>query len=265
MKNKMLMQITNAVRMITMLSVIFLTGCKSSSSTMTSSPPIALTIPGIVMYYPFNGNAHNVGENHIDGEIHGASPTTDRFGIANHAYYFDGVDDSIYFDASKMPLGSSARTISAWVKADSFPPAPENFQALGSRATVVGWGKDEDRQLSEMQIFENKLLFHVFNADTASMNSIELGKWHHLVIIYTGQKVILYNNGEKEEYEASELFTQSGKGRIGAFSDPTVKSPLFPNGYDLSYFHGVIDDISIFNRALTYDQVMLLYHEGDWK
>jgi hypothetical protein len=51
---------------------------------------------GLVAYYPFNGNAQDESGNNRDALlIDGAILTSDRFGQANRAYYFDGVDDSI--------------------------------------------------------------------------------------------------------------------------------------------------------------------------
>jgi hypothetical protein len=249
------------------LLVLFSVGCNALSRstptpTSTPAPPVALSIPGIVLYYPFNGDANDMSGNQDDGQVNGAVLATDRFGIPNHAYYFDGVDDSISFDASQMPVGASPRTISAWIKADSFPPAPEYFRALGSRATIIGWGKDNAFQLSEMQIVDNRLTFHNYNQDRVSNGVVELDEWYHLVVVYTEQEIVLYINGIGEESDSGPLDTMTGVGRIGAFCDPTVKSELFPNGYDLSYFHGVIDDIAVYGRALTYEQIASLYHEG---
>jgi len=267
MRSPILSPRATSIGVILALLVLFSVGCDALSKstttpTLTPAPPVALSIPDIVLYYPFNGDANDMSGNHNNGQVNGAVLTTDRFGTSNHAYYFDGVDDSIAFDTSQMPVGVSPRTISAWIKAESFPPAPDNFKALGSRATVIGWGKDDAFQLSEMQIVDNRLTFHNYNRDRVSAGVVELSKWYHLVIVYTEQDMILYINGAKEEFDSGPLNTMNGTGRIGAFCDPTVKSDLFPNGYDLSYFHGVIDDIAVYRRALTHEQIMSLYHEG---
>jgi hypothetical protein len=266
----------NITTMCLVLLLLCLVGCSTTpgttpASTLISSPavtpeliPIALSFPGVNLYYPFCENANDRSGNQNHGKVHGPALTQDRFGTPDCAYHFDGIDDDITFDASKMPVGDSPRTLSAWVNAESFPAAPENFPSLGSRASIVGWGVDDTGQLSEMQITENRLTYHVYNYDVWSSATVELNQWYHLVIVYTGQKVILYINGNPEEYDSVTLDTKVGSGRIGAFSDPTVKSPLFPDGYDLSYFHGVIDEICIFNRALTSEEVLSLYHEGGW-
>jgi hypothetical protein len=260
----------NSARAVLALLALFSVGCNAPSKstpapTVTPAPPVALTMPGIVLYYPFSGDASDMSGSQNNGKVTGAVLTADRFGATNHAYYFDGVDDSISFDTSLLPVGSSPRTISAWIKADSFPPPPENFVALGSRATVIGWGKDDAFQLSEMQVADSRLTFHNYNLDRVSNSRVELSKWYHLAIVYTDKAMVLYVNGRREEFDSGPLKTVNGTGRIGAFCDPTVKSPLFPNGYDLSYFHGAIDDVAVYARALTDEQIMSLYHEGGWE
>ncbi|MGA2489761.1 MAG: LamG domain-containing protein [Anaerolineales bacterium] len=244
---------------IFLLILLLLSGCNTSAR----HPPIALTIPGVILYYPFNGNANDLSTSHNNGQVHGATLTLDRFGVRKHAYEFNGVDNDITFDASKVPLGPSPRTISAWIKAESFPP---ESNPIGSRATVIGWGLSDWDQLSEMQIVSGRLVFHIYGQKEAySKTVLELNQWYHLAIVYTDGKVSLYVNGVEEDFEVSPVDTPIGDtGRIGAYPDPHKTGGMFPHGYDLSYFHGAIDDISVYNQALTAGQIMALYTEGGW-
>lgn len=223
---------------------------------------IITKIPGLVLYYPFTGNADDLSGNNNNGKIHGATLTTDRFGNFNSAYYFDGVDDSITFELIKIPIKSHPRTMSAWIKMDNFtPPAPQLPQ-IGSRATIIGWGHDNvPLQLSAMEIVNGQLTFHLYNHDIMGSIKIELNTWYHLALVNSGQKTKLFINGNMEEYDSMELDTLDLPGRIGAFPDQSGKGTLFPNGYDMSYFNGIIDDICIFDQALTDDQVLLLYND----
>jgi hypothetical protein len=50
---------------------------------------------GLVGWWPFNGNANDESGNGNNGTVNGATLTIDRFGNANQAYGFDGVDDFI--------------------------------------------------------------------------------------------------------------------------------------------------------------------------
>ena len=53
---------------------------------------------GLVAWYPFDGNASDMSGNGNHGTVHGASLGTDRHGVANRVYSFDGVDDWIDFN-----------------------------------------------------------------------------------------------------------------------------------------------------------------------
>ena len=63
---------------------------------------------GLVVYYPFNGNADDESGNGFDGIVNGATITTDRFGNENSAYSFDGMDDfietSLVFSGDQDPV-----------------------------------------------------------------------------------------------------------------------------------------------------------------
>ena len=70
---------------------------------------------GLVAYYPFNGNANDESGNGNNGTVHGATLTTDRFGNANKAYYFNGVNSFIEVsDSSTLDIPINL-TFSVWI------------------------------------------------------------------------------------------------------------------------------------------------------
>jgi len=73
---------------------------------------------GLVAFYPLDGNANNsVGTN--NGTVNGATLTQNRFGLANAAYNFNGVNQNINFAAP--PITNTANwTFSAWIKPANF-------------------------------------------------------------------------------------------------------------------------------------------------
>ncbi len=70
---------------------------------------------GLIMYYPFTGNATDVSGNTNVATVNGPVLTTDRFGAANSAYYFDGVDDYIQLTGGVGMKPTFPMSISAWV------------------------------------------------------------------------------------------------------------------------------------------------------
>ena len=93
-----------------------------------------------VAYYPFTGNANDaIGTN--NGTVNGATLSTDRFGNANNAYLFDGVDDFILINHNFGPY--SELSISAWYKLEGTSP---NLQAIVS-SVLSG-------KLAHVQVFD---------------------------------------------------------------------------------------------------------------
>lgn len=70
---------------------------------------------GLVARYDFGGNANDLSGYGNDGTVHGAALTVDRFGNANSAYGFDGVDDYIRVPDAPQLNGMNSLTLSVWV------------------------------------------------------------------------------------------------------------------------------------------------------
>ena len=79
---------------------------------------------GLVGWWPFNGNANDESGNGNNGTVNGATLTADRFGVADKAYSFDGVDD--YIQAPNYALSGSI-TFTCWVNMSSY-----NLNAMGA-------------------------------------------------------------------------------------------------------------------------------------
>ena len=96
--------------------------------TLSVSLQAQIPTDSLVAYYPFNGNANDESGNGNDGVVNGATLTTDRFGNVNSAYSFDGVDDWINAPNSGLPDADESRTLTAWVK----------FNSYGNLSVMVG-------------------------------------------------------------------------------------------------------------------------------
>ncbi len=97
------------LKTVILCSICLFYACSKSNteSTLTN---------GLVVYYPFNGNANDSSVNKINGIVHNATLTTDRFGNANKAYYFDGVTSFISVrDTSLLEMNKSL-SLCAWIK-----------------------------------------------------------------------------------------------------------------------------------------------------
>lgn len=203
---------------------------------------------GLVAWYPFNGNANDESGNGNEGTVNGATPASDRQGILNQAFDFDGQDDFIDcgFDTSIDP---DEITVSAWIQFDVW----EHQAIIVSKRGASGWGPSYNFKLFSTTS-ENG-----FAADwsiqgngrlTSNPADFESLVWHHVVYSHSQSTVALYHNGALMDSIASP----------GLLS-PEVNVPLLigkaVNG--LGAFDGRIDDIGIWSRALNDEEIQALF------
>ena len=93
-------------------------GIGTSFATVAQNVPNYVPTNGLVGWWPFNGNANDESGNNNNGTVNGATLTSDRFGNANKAYSFDGVNDFISY--TQTPISNiDSVTLSFWLSPKS--------------------------------------------------------------------------------------------------------------------------------------------------
>ena len=195
---------------------------------------------GLVGYWPFNGNANDESGNGNNGTVNGATLTTDRFGNANSAYSFDGVNSNIAL--TDIDLINNA-TISIWIKP---------VGVLGSVVSKYGNGNE-----SYEFIYNNNthgLYGHVGvvtnpNNNIYSDNPLTLNSWSHCVLVIDNGTAKIFING-------NQVFAQQGVNSIFQNNDNVLIGKSVWGG---NLFNGLLDDLGIYNRALTPAEITQLY------
>jgi Concanavalin A-like lectin/glucanases superfamily/Domain of unknown function (DUF5050) len=201
---------------------------------------------GLVAYYPFTGNANDSSGYGYNGLVKGATLTTDRFGNANGAYYFAGSGDSILATIPILPTGSQPRTVCAFIKDDGNGGADQYVVGWGGIPAVVGstWW---------LNIYQSQ--YRIVNGiDEPRAGAVDTGKWVQFAATYDGDTVKVYKNGT--------FVAKSGKITLVTNSN-ILGFGRFPTGPG-SDFKGALDDVRIYNRALTPVQIDSLFHLGGW-
>jgi hypothetical protein len=201
-----------------------------------------------VAYYPFNGNANDaIGSN--NGTVNGATLTTDRFGNANSAYSFDGVDDFI-----TVPSGAFlAYTISVWVKFDSSPSdrGVVTFSNGSSAASPFGAWSHQIRTNSTGNFRHYSVVPGAVNLDGSTVAS--QNEWYHVAISAdaTGQ-MKLYVNGvpDATPVNTAGLWTGGTHFHFGNGS-----------GFGANLLNGAIDEVKIFNTQLSDAEVLADFND----
>jgi hypothetical protein len=234
-------------------------------STVTAQLPSYLPADGLVGWWPFNGNANDESGNGNDGTpLNGVALTTDRFGSVNSAYNFDGIDDYIQH-LYPGPSGTGI-TLSYWFKTD-------RYVTSGNYSDVFSYGGSSWGTLFEAN-------FNHWSAQTsgpcfgpsltAAGTLISRGSdyvpdsslWHQAVIILPLNATNL---------EATRIFLDgvelTGTCSFANYGAPTINigtsnSIRIGKGYQNGAlnFEGGLDDIAIYNRALTPQEIQNLYN-----
>ena len=210
---------------------------------------------GLMLSYPFNGNAEEETGSGYDGVVHGAKLCEDRFGNPNNAYVFDGNDDYIEVSNFGDIISTEEISVSIWLKSKE---SKFQFQLMLC--------PDENRFGVSVDYNHNSIN-HTFwdfgwegGAGNASGRLYDKSEafsteWHHYVFISSISKstMKIYKDGVllAEETDPKPLLENLGKTlRIGS-------------GDNMAYYNGKIDDIKMYNYVLTEQEILELYHEGE--
>lgn len=206
---------------------------------------------GLVAYYPFHGDANDASGNGDTGSISGAVLSLDRFGNTNAAYQFVATNhDSITATGAFLPRGTNSRTLSLWFQAN---PVNTNIY---STEFLVSWGSiNYTGSLFSVTCSSDNGVTAVGNY--ADMGNFEHrpfdGKWHNIIITYGGNtNVIGCFDGVRMPYYNGEIHSASWNTSTGSL---VIGSLLGLN----NWFDGKLDDIRIYNRALSVTEVAQLY------
>lgn len=211
-----------------------------------AAPLLADLNYGLVAHYPFNGNPNDATHNGHDGANNGATPTADRFAAPNSAYDFDGTD-YINLNANRPLVGSQqALTIAAWFYPRSTSAGNIYIHRADFRDVLLYWSPSDTLSGIKWELPSAHAVWHAVRSGT-----LPLSQWSHCVGTYDGSVQKLYING------------------ILAGSDNWVGSVDFDSGFyaegiggkssDSSYmFNGKIDDVRIYNRALSEQEIQQL-------
>jgi hypothetical protein len=216
-----------------------------------SIPAYANINNGLVGHYPLNGNANDSSNYGNNGTINSATATTDRFGNPSGALYFDGVDDYVQINTSSSLDTRYSISIFAWI----------NYQGT-TDGPIVQYGSDAWGVHFWTLATNNSLYIKpTQRSDTGQPGAVTYNNgctgnaWKFVGGTYD------YSTGIAKLYvDGVQVASLSvGQSEIG-----TQYLIRFGNvNFDARKFKGKIDDVRIYNRALSDDDVSQLYNESN--
>jgi len=227
---------TKLTLFVTVLAAaLFLGGCASLDD-------------GLIAHYPFSGNAKDATGNGHDGEVNGAELSADRHGAENNSYSFDGVDD--YIDMGQILFTNNSFTVSVWVNIST----ASGFRHIIENGTVEhgfeGAFRLETHSAGGIYLAIGDGSQYMHNSRIGENTGWKSNTWTLFAVSYNGSVASLYQNGALVVQITAGLDVTKGDGTLGvgrymAGADRTIT--------------GSIDDVRIYNRALSASEVKDLY------
>ena len=208
---------------------------------------------GLVGFWSFDGpdmtgtTAYDRSGNANNGTL--TNGPVRKIGRIGQALEFDGVDDYVSLGNPASLNITGNITVAAWIK----------FSASQTNKPIVNrWGIDQSYLMTVHYNGNNLISFVIrvsdVNQEAVSVNTYNDGRWHFVVGIFDGSNVRLnIDNGVENIMGASTagpIDSPATNVVIGAYNNPT------------NFFTGLIDDVRIYNRALSSDEIRRLYKIG---
>ncbi|MBK9736634.1 MAG: T9SS type A sorting domain-containing protein [Saprospiraceae bacterium] len=206
----------------------------------------AVVVAGnLVADYRANGNANDATAFSNHASVQGAQLTKDRFGKSNQAYSFNGINQSLVA-ANSPQQNSSFNTISFWIN-------PKSFVASGEDYILSNGGWKERWKISLPDHGRPVFTTHSNGAccsDLDAGSQLTIGVWTHLAMVHDGSKDIIYLNGAKVNEKNAPGALDETVYPLGIGFDP------IDNNY---FFDGALDEVQIYNVALSDVEIAALY------
>ena len=167
--------------MRTKLTILLLLFC---NITAFAQIPAYVPSNGLVGYWPFTGNANDESGNGNNGTVNGATLTSDRNGVANKAYSFDGIDDLINVGNPVLLTNNpNSYTQSAWVFFSDTPNGTHSYPVISKRHDDLGndWGTPVYRNDGTFWFFADDAYYSGANYTISPV--VPQGVWKHLVFV----------------------------------------------------------------------------------
>ena len=214
----------------------------------------------MIAHYPFDGNSREILGSIYNGEVNGAVLSSGYEEIPNSAYLFDGANDFIHV-GDHFDLGQENFTISCWVNVREFEGLTPGTNSYGGwivnkGVTIFGSPRRAGYALDARKIDgENSFVFFVGGQNeqvySAGASGFRENEWYSLIAVKEGGLIKLFVD--------NNLVASS---RIPAGINVNTNIPLVFGSIDklgndlagTTYFHGKIDDIRLFTKALSDDE-----------
>ena len=216
---------------------------------------------GLVAWYPGDGYGGDVRGGNDAFPTRGAGFAPGRIG---QAFSFDGVNGNAQVDDA-VAHKPSALTLTGWVRFNSLDSLDANNVLVPNGPQYIIFKKNSRTtgNLEGYALYKsngtNRLVFQITSAagvttSTISTTTVATGQFYHVAAAYDGTTMRLYVNGVQEAAQSPAIALNYGTERLyfGASGQASLPGLL----------NGLLDEVQIYNRALTQTEVQALSNAG---
>jgi hypothetical protein len=199
---------------------------------------------GLIAYYKLDNNSNDSSGNNRHGTANSVTYTS---GINGNAGLFNGT--SAYINIGQQITNPTQGSLSVWVKVNAWTT---DFMSVFSDQEGPAWANI--RHALVARTGTQQLLYLITDGtnytNTCYSSVLNLGEWYHICGTYDGNNVKIYTN--------SVLSTNITTSTVPGTYTSTATQIGYMN-YSTRYWDGLIDELRIYNRALTAEEVKLMY------
>ncbi|UGU17415.1 PKD domain-containing protein [Sinomicrobium kalidii] len=237
---------------------VTLTVSNDKNNATLEKEEYVVVVPGehLAAFYPYDGNTTDIGPNNlVANNVGGVTfDGTDR--RSGNAAVFGGSGALVIPDHPALNFGTSDFSVAVWIKTGNNTKMMvwQESGANGSRDNQAWMRVGNNNNIVQFAV-EDSGGGAFQNAQAADLTGdIFDGQWHHIVCVRRGQTSSLYVDGvlvKQGDASATKEVSNEQDFKIGAQEGP-------PGEYK-TFYSGMLDELIIYNKALTDEEVALLF------
>ncbi len=230
-------------------------------ATGTEAPKGIGATLGLIAYYTYNKDqiSENTAIDLSGNNNHGTminNPKTVK-GKLGEALEFNGANHVMLSEENFNLV--SGLTIGAWISITD----PSINQVILTRGNV--WGASPAQQVFNERVQGNKIVFQTSDKTTPktieSTSVLTPNTWYFVVATFNGEEISLYIDGNKESTATTGYSTLNSNPEYSKSGTAIGVNPNYWNPKDYEgFFTGTIDDLRVYNRALTEAEILEIYN-----
>jgi len=219
----------------------------------------------MVSWWPGDGNTDDITDGNNGIPHNGATFGT---GMVDQAFLLDGIDDFVDVgNASNLHVSQGEFTVDAWVNFNALRHPPDGNKgglpgdmSILDKMSPSGVNRDGWRLIKQ----DNDRFWFCFGGGAVngcdpsspttvvSTTTANTGTWFHIAVVKSAVEIAIYVNGVNEASKPTPTFTDTHSANllIGA------------NALEGGYLNGLIDEVEIFNRALSESEIQAIVNAG---